>query len=370
MSRLSLIFADSDLAYIKSVSNFIRTSDFIGQLAVKYFNNETDLNTYLQEHSKTNLLLTTPDLIPSDTSNIDTIIVLSETQTDQYRSYPSLLKYQPLTMLFNNALAEFYEQNKVEKLEPVSSGSTKVISVYSPIGGSGKTTLAVNLSRCIAKEGQRVFYFNLELLSSLPLFFLTEGIEDSSEVFYFSKAKSEQLNTKIASFVRQDSNNVDYFNIQTRPEEIIDTDEKDIENILSALVNRGIYDFIIIDLDASLSERTLACLKKSHVTLWPLVPDVQSFHKSKVALEGYKRILQDDDLEYKVEFVLNKYLGESNVPKELLNYELNIPFHLPYVSEWKAVGNGNVLTSHGFYNDQMKRLYKKLLEHNRGVLVD
>jgi cellulose biosynthesis protein BcsQ len=242
--------------------------------------------------------------------------------------------------------------------------------VYSPIGGSGKTTLAVNLSRCIAKEGKRVFYLNLELLSSLPLFFQTDGVGDSSEIFYYSKAKPEQLDTKLDTLIRQDQSRVDYFNIQTRPEEIFDLNEKDIQAVLTSLKNRGVYDFIIVDLDSSLDGRVLASLKMSQVTLWPLVLDVQSFHKSKVALEGYKRILQDDDFEYKIEFVLNKFLGENNIPSELVSYGLNIPFQLPYVSEWKAIGNASSLTSHGFFNDQIKKLYKKLLEHNRGVLVD
>jgi cellulose biosynthesis protein BcsQ len=370
MSRVSVIIADNDLNYIKSVSSFIRTSDFSSQLAVKYFDNESDLNTYLQGKSKTNILLTTPELIPLDTSRIETLIVLSETQTDQYKSHTALLKYQPLTMLLTNALAEFYEQNKVEKITRSSNASTKIISVYSPIGGSGKTTIAVNLSRCIASQGQRVFYFNLELVSSLPLFFDTEGVADSSEVFYFSKAKGEQLDTKLETLIRKDGHTVDYFNIQSRPEEIYDTTEKDIENILTSLKNRGVYDYIIIDLDSSLDERVLASLKLSHVTLWPLVLDVQSFHKSKSALEGYKRILQDDDFQFKVEFILNKYLGENNIPSPLLEYGLEINYQLPYVSEWKTIGDGDSLTSHRFYNDQINKLYQKLLEKNRGVLVD
>ncbi|MCM3768624.1 AAA family ATPase [Neobacillus niacini] len=368
MSRVTVILADSDLGYITSVSNFIRTSELSSQLAVKYFSNQADLEAYLKGTTQTNLLLTTAELMPENTVSVETVIVLAETPKEQVLSKESLLKYQSLTSLFSKALEIYYQQHQLVKPIRSAGGSTKVVSVYSPIGGSGKTILAVNLARLIASEGQRVFYLNLELISSMPLFFKTEEVADSSEVFYYSKARPEELAYKMETLTRRDRN-VDYFNIKSIPEEMIDLAAKDTEAIISALVQRDVYDYIIIDLDSSLDERVLASLRMSHLTLWPLVVDIQSFYKTKMALEGYKRILKDDDLEHKIAFVLNKFLGERQIPAELHEFGLDTSFALPYVSEWKAVGNSQLLTTHSFFNDQIRKLYQLLLEHNRGVEI-
>ena len=46
------------------------------------------------------------------------------------------------------------------------SNKTKLVSVYSPIGGAGKTTIAANACINCAREGMKVFYINLETIGS------------------------------------------------------------------------------------------------------------------------------------------------------------------------------------------------------------
>jgi len=81
-----------------------------------------------------------------------------------------------------------------------------VVAIYSPIGGSGKTTVAVNSAVHCAKKGLEVFYLNLENFQSTPLYFNCKKERNLSELLRCLKqgrnvaAKIRQIKQKDADY--------------------------------------------------------------------------------------------------------------------------------------------------------------------------
>ena len=68
-----------------------------------------------------------------------------------------------------------------------------LIAVYSPVGGSGKTTLAMALAECISREtGGRVLYLNLEGGAAWRLFYRHEKTLNLSDLLYSMLLDPEQ----------------------------------------------------------------------------------------------------------------------------------------------------------------------------------
>ncbi|MFP3489035.1 hypothetical protein R0K20_15640, partial [Staphylococcus sp. SIMBA_130] len=108
-----------------------------------------------------------------------------------------VFRYQRLNQLISSILAIYYERNQSAGKLLARSKKTKVITVYSPIGGCGKTAIATNLSKQLALNHAKVFYLNLELLNTTRLYFTSAEDNPSLQIFYYVKAESPQLLSKI-----------------------------------------------------------------------------------------------------------------------------------------------------------------------------
>ena len=75
-----------------------------------------------------------------------------------------LYQYQPLPMLLEQLSAMFnsYVREPTRLADSEGGTSTKVISVYSPMGGTGKTAVALHLAHAASSYQRRTFYLNLE----------------------------------------------------------------------------------------------------------------------------------------------------------------------------------------------------------------
>ncbi|GAA0363695.1 AAA family ATPase [Bacillus horti] len=69
---------------------------------------------------------------------------------------------------------------------------TRVISIFSPVGGVGKTTLALNLCVLLSNQDYRTLYLNLEELCSMYPLFQREDADPFSRLIYSIYAHPEQ----------------------------------------------------------------------------------------------------------------------------------------------------------------------------------
>lgn len=165
---------------------------------------------------------------------------------------------------------------------PVTQKAGKVITVFSPKGGVGKSVLATNLGAAIAQElGRSVILVDLDLqfgdvavMLQLPP---ARTIYDAAQAF--DRLDAEML----AGFLVTHDSGMRTLLAPVRPEDAESVTTGRITQILGIL--RQLADFVVIDTPASLSEVVLTALEHSDVILAVATMDVPSVKNTRVALQ-------------------------------------------------------------------------------------
>jgi pilus assembly protein CpaE len=176
----------------------------------------------------------------------------------------------------------------------------KVITVFSPKGGVGKSVIATNLGVAIAKEiGRSVILVDLDLqfgdvavMLQLPP---TRTIFDAAQAF--DRLDADMLE----GFLVTHGSGLRALLAPVQPEEAESVTTGRITQILTLL--RQLADFVVIDTPASLSEVVLTALEQSDVILAVATMDVPSVKNTKVSLQKLQQLGFDSGM---VRLVLNR----------------------------------------------------------------
>lgn len=366
MKKIRVVIADNNIEYLKHLATFIRTSNEASMFIATFFSNKRNLELYILKEKAVDILLISPQLI-NDQLNIDsntTVILLDDDELINDKDegmYPSVFRYQRLNQLISDIMAIYYEQNKTAGRLLARSKQTKVIASYSPIGGSGKTTIAMNICRQLAVNDARVFYLNLELFNTTSLFFTSDEDNPSLQIFYYVKTAAEDLHAKVESLKKYDPYSmVEYFDLEISPEEMLEINESEIERLINSIVATGAYDYVVVDLDSSLHERNIAVLKECDQILWPIVNDHISILKTKSFFDQSEIIENMNTIQDKLLILLNKYTDMSVDGIE----ELGVPIdgYLPLISSWSTVhSNSEILQQDEFIQAIQTVIRERLL---------
>lgn len=211
-----------------------------------------------------------------------------------------------------------------EKEEPGEMSKTWLISVYSPTGGAGKTTIAINSCIQCAREGMKVLYLNFESISSEPCFFecnFSDATRHSfSGIILAAKEKDKNLHAKIESMKLIDAvHNIYYF---IPPDSALEMDEilpDETRYLLQQIILTGYYDIVFADMDSSLSARNLAVMEESDNVILVHTPGLVSRRKilSFCRELGIYNQMKGVNLQDKMVLAVNRY--DENTLEEIMN---------------------------------------------------
>lgn len=321
MSKLSLVIADVDEAYVESMVDFL-ASNHSKRFQISSFTREDFLGKHLtQSAKKIDILLISPELyddsIPRE--KIGALIVLSSGRFQtEIKDSVSINKYQQADKIASDIINIFTEKNKSEIVLASGSKSTKVVCVYSPVGGAGKTSIAVGASIQCAQNGLSVFYLNLENFDSGHAYFKCNRDQNLSHIFYYIKEKNKNLSLKIEGTRCIDPEfNVHYFLPPDSAQEIDEILPEELKTLVCQLRSMSQYDVVFIDMSSSLTGQNLALLDACDEICLVLTQDTTGNEKFQALLKElnivsrkYKLVLNE-----KIKIVLNKY--NYNIPLEL-----------------------------------------------------
>ena len=137
--------------------------------------------------------------------------------------------------------------------EPVAGS---IIAVFSPKGGSGCSTIAINLGVSIAKQGYSTALIDGSLQFGDVAVML--NMKPITSVVDLSDHVSELDNELISSVIQKHQSDLNVLLAPPRPEMAEVVSEEKLKELLNAL--RDIYDFIIVDTSSTLDGITLSIL--------------------------------------------------------------------------------------------------------------
>ncbi|SHJ43841.1 P-loop NTPase family protein [Parasporobacterium paucivorans] len=114
--------------------------------------------------------------------------------------YPGVYKYQPADQLIKEVLELCPLPEERDFFNRKEGGGAKILGVYSPVNGCGKTSFALSLTHMYSKNGTAL-YINLEDYSGLSKLLSSEFSNDISDLFYFYKQSHEKLSAKLFSTI-------------------------------------------------------------------------------------------------------------------------------------------------------------------------
>lgn len=173
----------------------------------------------------------------------------------------------------------------------------RVISVYGGKGGSGKTTIAVNLAVSLAQSGNRTALIDLCLNYGDAALLMNITAKDT--VAELVQEKNSFTIDDIKSFCMQHTSGVSLLCAPSSPEYAEYVTSRHVEQLINQM--RPYYDFILLDLPGDLSEVTLTALENSDDILLVSRMDLANLRATKL-IYNILTTLQHQD---KIQLLIN-----------------------------------------------------------------
>jgi len=188
-----------------------------------------------------------------------------------------------LPQLTHNVVFMIRKASHVRQRSQRAAGSTgRVITIFSPKGGTGKTAVATNLAAALAKrEGKRTLLLDLDLQFGDAAIML--GLELEKTIYDLVVAPGELDSEKLAGYVTKHQCGLDLLAAPLRPEDA----ELVVESKVTGLIEvaRGSYDVIVVDTSPFFHGPMLATLDRTDDLLVVCGLDVATLKNVGLALQ-------------------------------------------------------------------------------------
>ncbi|SFS47320.1 AAA family ATPase [Paenibacillus sp. BC26] len=357
MSKRNLLVAVQESSYIERLGDFIRQSSFGSGWQLTAFTNPAALRSYMRGGYAVDLLVAQPSLLDELGELAESVLSAALVgQVGLSRHKHQVLQYQPLPQLLQSFAAiyasterhavKLTDEGEGELGGESAGGGASIISVYSPAGGIGKTTLALQLARQAAACGARVFYLNLEQWNAAPLWDSRDGREDFSNLLYTLQAAPDKAAAQIVALRKRHSwLGVDFIVPCENTEERLSITVEHAKRLLGAVKATGEYDMIVVDLDSRLDAAHFGVFQASRHVLWLLNHDPSSLRKTELAMQyGEQKMGPSFEAsKAKFRFIRLKPLGGSETEWHSGKIaSLSLTASVPFVKEWAAFGQQGV----------------------------
>lgn len=188
-------------------------------------------------------------------------------------------------------------------VSPLGLGLTrgKVVSVYSPKGGTGCTTIAVNLAVALHNEDTRVVIVDSNLqYGDVAMFFNEQGKNTILDL----APLADELDLEIVEgvLVKHAATGISILASPSRPEHADKVTADQFLKVVDFL--RQMYAYVVVDTATYLSDVTIAAIDVSDVIVLVTTQDIPSIKNSRLFLDLMQTLKIDRS---RVAFVMNKF---------------------------------------------------------------
>lgn len=295
--KKTFAICDAEEEYVQRLLEYVGEKKNI-YLKTAAFTKEESLLEY-SEKNELGILLLSEAMMNEKTKNIkaERVVLLKE----ERGNLPGIYKYQSAETILREAMS-FYEAEKfASNLHEEWRDKKNLIGIFSPAGGTGKTSFALALGQLLAKNSA-VLYMNLESFSGLGALLEMDFENSLSELLYYARQKGENLSEKLREFTVS-LQKLDILPPVQSPEDIMDVNAGEWIRLINKIMNGSIYEQVILDIGVQI-ENIPALLEHCSIVLMPTRKD----------LPAQSRVLEFEE-----------YLRQCNVNTDKVK-KLQLPF--------------------------------------------
>src|SRR5687767_10110492 len=194
----------------------------------------------------------------------------------------------------------------------------RIITVFSPKGGTGKTVTSTNLASTFAKyEGKRTLLLDLDLQFGDAAIML--GIEPEKTIYDLVVAPGELDSEKLAGYVTTHTCGLDILPAPLRPEDAELVTESKLTRLLE--VARESYDVIVVDTSPFFHGPMLATLDRTDELLMVCGLDVPTLKNVRLSMQTLELLSFPAQ---RIGFVLNRANSKVGMSKKEVEGALDV----------------------------------------------
>ena len=180
----------------------------------------------------------------------------------------------------------------------LSKNNCRVISLSSPKGGVGRTLLTVNLAAAFAKQGLKVAIVDADLQFGDVSIYC--DLKQKKTIYDWVKEGYGRTHYSIDQFMEKHESGVSILAAPSRPEFFESISGQHIEAAIEEM--KKIFDIVLIDTPAYLSEIHLSCIQKSDIVLLLALKELSVLRNSRLYLDTLETL----NLKDKVRLIINR----------------------------------------------------------------
>jgi pilus assembly protein CpaE len=206
---------------------------------------------------------------------------------------------------------------------PVRRG--RIVTVFSPKGGTGKTVTSTNLACAFAKfEGKRTLLLDLDLQFGDAAIML--GLEPDKTIYDLVVAPGELDSEKLAGYTTRHPSGLDILPAPVRPEDAELVTETKLSRLLE--VARESYDVIVVDTSPFFHGPMLATLDRTDELLLVCGLDVPTLKNVRLALQTLELLAFPQN---RIRVVLNRANSKVGMKRNEVEsaLEVKVRFEVP-----------------------------------------
>lgn len=254
MPLLRLAIADANQQYLNRLKDVL--SEY-KDIKIATFSDIDSLRADI-ERRKYHVLVFDPSMYSPSISldDVQVAIVLSgENRVPrECERLPKVRKFQRIDAIYHGIL-EICSSQMTDFDRGGRSGIASVVSFYSPVGGSGKTTLSLAAAAKLSMVGNRVFYLNLEFFPSDGCYLPQMGTLSLSALLA-NLSQNGNHTMYMQSGLQAKADNFYYLNHFDSPNDYSAMSAKELTDLISLLQKSGSFDVIIVDMSSTFDDKT------------------------------------------------------------------------------------------------------------------
>ena len=304
MAKASLVIVERDEDYLVPLE--VKLAEILrDSVEIEIISDLSYFDEYFTNPRKIDVLVI-DDEVYSDRlhmHNIDKTYILTEdlditeSQSREAGEIEYLYKYCNLNVLIDRIIPSGWGGNVSKTREP------RIISVISPAGGTGSTTIAMGISACMKQNMKRVLYLNAANYQNFQFLLKNKNTLPFEACVELQKS-DERLYEKIKPYFQKEE--FAYLPPLNSSRESINISDTAYTHVARAAKQSKDFDFIVMDIGNGLSAEMLRFLSSSDKVFVILKQDAYTAFK----MRNFRRSVNCDDAD-KFVMVCNCYEKEQ-----------------------------------------------------------